>query len=91
MLFEWNETKRQRNLLKHGFDFADCARVFAGTVVTTLDDRFDYRELRLTAFGFLGNRVVAISFTPIDEVIRIISMREATRHEQAFFFSHFKD
>ena len=91
MLFEWNEAKRRRNLLKHGFDFADCARIFAGTVVTTFDDRFDYSELRLTAFGFLDDRVVAISFAAIDEVIRIISMRQATRHEQAFFFSHFKD
>jgi len=41
MRFEWDEQKRQSNLLKHGFDFVDVEEVFKGFTVTILDDRFD--------------------------------------------------
>jgi uncharacterized DUF497 family protein len=30
MEFTWHEPKRQQNLKKHGFDFADAHRVFDG-------------------------------------------------------------
>jgi uncharacterized DUF497 family protein len=91
LIFEWNEAKRRSNLLKHGFDFADCAKVFAGPTFTVRDDRFDYGETRLTVLGLLGARVLTVACTEVDEVIRLITMRGATRHEQAFFFTLFKD
>jgi uncharacterized DUF497 family protein len=39
--FTWDEPKRQANLAKHGLDFADAAKVFAGPMVLFEDDRFD--------------------------------------------------
>jgi len=85
-IFEWDERKRHSNLHKHGLDFADCGRVFCGPVLTILDDRADYGETRLLTFGLLRDKVVVISHTEQKAVIRVISMRIATAHEEADYF-----
>ena len=41
MEFEWDESKRLSNLDKHGIDFEDVLAVFAGSIVTVEDARFD--------------------------------------------------
>jgi uncharacterized DUF497 family protein len=46
MRFTWDETKRQGNLNKHGLDFADAEKVFAGPPVLFEDNRHDYGEQR---------------------------------------------
>lgn len=43
MNFTWNDAKRQANLKKHGLDFAETSRVFAGHTLTRPDTRFSYR------------------------------------------------
>ncbi len=45
-MFEWDEAKNRSNLLKHGLDFGDAEKVFAGPSITFVDDRFDYGEGR---------------------------------------------
>ena len=87
MKFVWSEAKRLRNLEQHGFDFADAAQVFAGLTFTYVDDRFAYAEQRLVTLGLLNEIVVSIVHTESVQVIRVISMRRATRREQAIFFS----
>jgi uncharacterized protein len=91
VIFEWNEQKRRANRRKHGLDFADCARFFAGPIATAADDRFAYRELRLRAVGVLYRRVVVVVYTEADDIIRIISMRKATRREEAQYFKRLQD
>ena len=86
MRFEWDERKRQSNLDKHGVDFADLEPIFAGETVTVLDDRFDYGEYRFITFGVLSGVVLAIAHTETDEVIRVISARKATSHEEESYF-----
>jgi uncharacterized DUF497 family protein len=39
MLFEWDESKRQTNLAKHGIDFRDAIRVFDGPVFESTNRR----------------------------------------------------
>jgi hypothetical protein len=91
MLFEWDEAKRQSNIQKHGIDFIGVERVFTGTTVTILDDRFDYGESRFITLGLLSGRVVVIAHTEAPEVIRIISVRKATRNEEASYFKEIAD
>jgi uncharacterized DUF497 family protein len=86
VIFEWDEEKRERNIAKHAIDFIDCRDVFAGPTVSVPDDRFDYGEARFVTFGFLGGHVVAVAHTETTEIIRVISMRKATKREQALFF-----
>ena len=91
MRYEWDETKRQSNIQKHGIDFVGIERVFAGKTVTILDDRFDYGETRFVTVGLLSGRVVAIAHTITERVIRIISVRKATKNEETNYFKEVAD
>ncbi len=57
-----------------------------GETVTTFDDRFNYGEERFVTFGLLEGRVVAIAHTETSDVIRIISVRKATKYEESSYF-----
>jgi uncharacterized protein len=85
--FEWDERKRKANLRKHRLDFLEAPAVFDGATVTVVDDREDYGEERYLTFGFLGSVLVAIAWTPRRQGIRLISIRKATRNEEASYFS----
>lgn len=91
MKIEWDERKRKSNLRKHGIDFVGCEAIFAGTVKTMIDDRADYGEERFVTFGLLNGRVVAVVHTEAADTIRIISIRKATKREQALFFEGIQD
>ena len=91
MEFEWDEVKRQTNLRRHRLDFADTAIVFSGATFTFEDDRFEYSEDRYITLGLLNGVVIVIAHTERDDVIRIISMRKATRYEQQLYFRSFTD
>ncbi|MGI9105577.1 MAG: BrnT family toxin [Pyrinomonadaceae bacterium] len=86
MNFEWDEDKRQSNIVKHGFDFVGIEAVFDGVTVTILDDRFDYGEERFITFGLFDGRVVAVAHTETDAIVRIISVRKATENEEINYF-----
>ena len=88
MRFIWHEPKRQANLKKHGVDFIDSERVFAGPTFTFEDDRGDYGEQRWVTLGLLGVKVIVIVHTETEDEIRVISMREATNDEQLLFFTN---
>ena len=88
MRFTWSDAKRKLNIEQHGFDFADAPKVFEGPTFTYEDDRFDYSEQRFVTLGILNELVVSIVHTEVSRVIRIISLRKATKHEQAIFFKN---
>ena len=86
MKFEWDEDKNRENIRKHGIDFHDAWQIFAGPTSPELDLRADYGEDRWTVIGFLGDRVVVVAFAFWSkEIIRIISLRKASRHEREKF------
>ena len=89
--FEWDEAKRESNILKHGIDFTDVENVFEDETVTILDDRFDYGEDRYITLGLLDARVVVIIHMETDAVIRIISARKATKNEEINYFKKVAD
>ena len=84
-MIEWDEVKNRSNLLKHGLDFGDAEKVFAGPCVTFVDDRFDYGEERYITLGVLSGRAVVIAHAPRGDGTRIISMRKANRREQKIY------
>jgi len=89
MKFEWDEAKCKSNIVKHGLDFADAKFVFEGATFTFEDDRFSYGEQRFITLGMLKGIVVVIAHTEHRDVIRIISMRKATKSEQKIYFKRF--
>ncbi len=88
MRFTWHQPKRQVNLKKHGVDFVDAERVFAGPTFTFEDDRKDYGEQRWITLGLLGRKVIVVVHTETEDEIRVISMREADNDEQLLFFTN---
>jgi uncharacterized DUF497 family protein len=89
--FEWDEAKREANLRKHGIDFAGIEALFEGHAFTYEDERFGYGEQRFLTLGLHEGRVVMVVHTEEREIIRIISVRKATRNEQASYFSSIPD
>ncbi|MCU0599426.1 MAG: BrnT family toxin [Desulfobacterales bacterium] len=91
MKFEWDETKRNFNIKKHGIDFVDAPSIFAGYTLIIEDDRYDYGEERFVTFGILDGRVVAVVHTESKGLIRIISIRKATKYEEKEYFLQIPD
>jgi len=89
--FEWNVTKRKSNIKKHGIDFIDAPMIFEGNTLTIEDNRYDYGEERFVTFGVLDGRVVAVVHTESENLIRIISIRKATKYEEKEYFSQIPD
>ncbi len=85
MKFEWDEEKNKENIRKHGLDFADAWEIFDAPMLTNLDRREDYGEDRWIGIGFLKNFMVVVTFTERVDVIRIISLRKALKHERTRF------
>ena len=86
MRFEWDGAKRRSNLRDHGIDFTVIEKILAGATISVVDDRFDYGEMRIQTFGLLNDKVVAITHTQTDDVMRLISIRKATKHEEKNYF-----
>jgi len=83
--FEWDPAKADRNLAKHGVSFPEAATVFADPLAVTVPDRpHSLSEERFAIFGRSDRgRILAVQYTERDHRIRLISAREATRHERS--------
>ncbi|MDR2268815.1 MAG: BrnT family toxin, partial [Rickettsiales bacterium] len=74
--FEWDETKHQKNVKKHGaIDFHDAMMIFDDPQIKIYPDtRKDYGENRFNAYGFSDGRCLRVCFTIRGEnTIRIIN------------------
>lgn len=92
MRFVWDERKNRINIRKHGFDFVDAAKVFAGPMVVASDDREDYGEERLIGIGVLESRTVVVVYVECgSNTIRIISLRKALSHEKRLYEEALRD
>ena len=91
--FEWDATKDRTNQRKHGFGFRTAARVFEDPNMVLMEDRIDEEgEPRWHALGMVGGRFLLIVVHVYreaengEEIIRIISAREANQHEGRVYF-----
>jgi uncharacterized DUF497 family protein len=85
--FEWDEGKRAANLAKHGVDFVRASRVFSGEIIERIDDRVDYREIRIGCLGEIEGRVYAVTYTWRGDKRRIISARKANERETQLYYA----
>jgi uncharacterized DUF497 family protein len=82
MDFEWDHAKELANRKRHGVDFQAAAKVFLDPYVIEFDDLDTAGELRFNAIGMVEGRMLFVTYTIRDEVIRIISARGAQPHEK---------
>ena len=83
MKFEWNKSKAKDNYGRHGVSFELAKEVSKDRfAVEFLDDRQDYGEERFVIIGMAAAHVLYVAYTERKDVLRIISARRATKHEQ---------
>lgn len=85
----YDPAKRKKNQSKHEIDLAECEPVFDGPMLTREDTRAEYGEIRLVSLGWLNGRVVVLVWTDREDGPRMISCREAERHEQEAYFREY--
>jgi uncharacterized DUF497 family protein len=83
MQFEWDESKAELNLAKHGVSFTYAVRVFLDPYRIEEEDALDHwGETRHRAIGLAEGRLLFVAYTYRDDRIRVISARKATRNER---------
>lgn len=88
-MFEWDEKKSAANLLKHGISFEEARLIFEGPILSRVDGREDYGEVRQISIGLIRNVVaVAVVHTDRNGAKRIISARLANRNERRRYHEH---
>lgn len=90
-MFEWDDAKDEANWTKHKLRFETAIAIFNDIVLTRVDDREDYGELREISLGMIdGTVVIVVVHTDRDEAIRIISARPANRSERKLYHDYRK-
>ena len=88
MEFDWNPKKAVTNERKHKkISFHEAATVFGDPLAISFPDPDNSEgEFRFLAFGVSrSNRLLVVSYTERQGIIRIISAREATRPERRIY------
>lgn len=86
MLIAFDPAKDRTNRARHGLSLAFAADVLADPcLVEIADERRDYGEPRIIAFGAVAGLVHVTVYTPRGETRRIISVRRANRRERRFY------
>ena len=84
--FEWDENKNEINNKKHGISFETAREVFYDDNAILFDDPdHSVGEERFLIIGMTRSLKVCIvshCYRNSDNVIRLISAREATKHER---------
>jgi len=89
MEFEWDDAKDQTNIRKHGISFSEAKHIFDGPVLTRVDDRSDYGELRTISLGLLSpDAPLLVVHTARGEKTRLISARKANRQEREIYYDY---
>ena len=91
MPFEWDENKRQSNIVKHGIDFADAVTIFEKFVNTVPSKNTDCGEQRLVTTGMLNGREITVVHTRRGDNLRIISARRARVEERIAYHEEAKN
>jgi len=85
MRFGWDPAKSERNARERGLPFEVAMALFDDPTIEVDDQRRDYGERRIIAYGSVAGRVLVCVYTgrgTMDDPIRwIISLRKANRGE----------
>ncbi|PYN25048.1 MAG: hypothetical protein DMF83_28230 [Acidobacteria bacterium] len=87
MHFEWDRAKAEDNIAKHGVSFGEATTALRDPLSTTgVDPDHSFGEERFITFGVsTRGRLLVVAHTDHEDIIRIISAREATRTEREIY------
>lgn len=81
MRIEYDPEKNNKNIVERQLSFDNVSKFNFDTAQFSIDDRRDYGEIRIRAWGFIGQRLHALVFVKIEDGIRVISFRKANKRE----------
>ncbi len=81
-VYEWDESKHEANLEKHGLDFMDAGLVYESELKLTMASKKGGSETRFVDYALVGNMLLALIYTVRYEAVRVISFRPAHRNER---------
>ena len=84
--FRWDAEKGRSNLDKHGIRFEQACQIFSDPLLKLLDDSPE-DEARDAAIGLTEDwsLLFVVHVLREDDVVRLISARQATRAERRFY------
>ena len=87
MTFEWDPLKAKSNLWKHRVSFVEASTALLDPLSKTdSDPSHSVEEDRFITFGMsVRGRLLVVSYTERNEVIRLISARLATIREREIY------
>ena len=87
MKFDWESPKAKRNLAKHKVSFEEAATALLDPLARTASDPdHSIDEYRFITFGVSARgRLLLVSYTWRGDSIRILSARQATKHEREIY------
>ena len=88
MPYGWTPAKNASNLAKHGVAFEAMDRFDWATALVVADLRSSQAEIRLNAFGLIGDRLHHVTFTIRRTTVWVISLRKANNKEIARYEAH---
>lgn len=80
-MFCWDENKAESNLAKHKVSFELAGILFDNLLVEIVDNRMQYSETRINAFGKINGRLFVCTYTSRCGWRHIISLRKANSRE----------
>ena len=84
MDFEWDPSKAESNLAKHGISFEEAKTVFADPLFLIFEDPdHSIEEKRLIIMGeSMEQKLLVVAYADRPHAVRLISARRATRRER---------
>jgi len=77
----YDPAKDTANLKSRGLSFDQAVELDWTSAVIIEDTRNDYGERRFRVFGYIGERLYALVFTPRGDAVHVISFRKANGRE----------
>ena len=85
--FEWDDEKAAANFAKHGITFNEAVLGFSDAfAIERVDDRRNYGEERMNLLAMCQGSVIRVTYSERGNRVRIISAREAEKHEQDDYY-----
>ena len=82
--FDWNKGNLDKNLVKHNVSNSECEEtLFNQPLIVSPDEKHSQTEKRFYALGKTdNNRLLFLSFTIRNNLIRVISARDMNKKER---------
>jgi len=85
--FRWDDEKAAINARCQGVAFEKAIKAFRDAfAIERIDDREDYGEERVNLLGMCDGTILHVTYTERGGHIRIISARQAEKHEQDDYY-----